>query len=687
MIRFLRDSGIYKKGMERELGAEEAAFVAARDAITVEPPDPQPYGADAVKWTFNRATELPTGARASDGTIVDLEELIPGSTLRVPQVSAVADTTGIQIGVPGNFFEALADEGRIPNAVIYTAPVATPITTAVDMGAYWYNDFGLEATRLDPNAWKGWNDGRWNHRNTDGYVATDWTAANYGVGETRKGSDGKVYTSIQAMTAGSPKDPANGANPTFWSERPTPKYYPDRHCLLGHYRGDDPKIISWQVKWSVEHGITWAVVQQRTRQPDDNGNWINPSSYAHWVYHLSRDKAVQAGLFKLAFWLPHSSSEYGIFNAINDEWSSATAYTPGMRVATFSNGSATYYRCILSHTNQAVSNTTYWLPIPEYNPATPYVVDDVVYRIVSGALAFYVCIQNGTGQLPAANTAYWRGISNYNSNVSYLPGMVVLANSGDNRQYVANGSGTGLGAPSSSNANWTRRVMPASWRTFVDWHVARAAICKTITKGGKTYLATFLMDQDIMRSTANTNAFVDYMKQLGAYVAAQNPAWSGIAIFCRNSNSPTTAGGSLNYEALEADGNVLMLRTEYPGHVTSTGATNFAELVSKFPTFAAAGAAARQDKRVYNPISSLETVPPHDSVAYRFSGHTPELCGAMTRKMRDYAASGNGFVGDDGRPVLLGYNIAEWAEGGPSISQPNMQDGFGYPQAVKAAIT
>lgn len=40
MIRFLRDADVYKKGMERELGSAEAAFVTAGDAITITRANP-----------------------------------------------------------------------------------------------------------------------------------------------------------------------------------------------------------------------------------------------------------------------------------------------------------------------------------------------------------------------------------------------------------------------------------------------------------------------------------------------------------------------------------------------------------------------------------------------------------------------------------------------------------------------
>ena len=35
--------------------------------------------------------------------------------------------------------------------------------------------------------------------------------------------------------------------------------------------------------------------------------------------------------------------------------------------------------------------------------------------------------------------------------------------------------------------------------------------------------------------------------------------------------------------------------------------------------------------------------------------------------------------------IITLYNISEWAEGGPGL-QPNVQDGFGYLEAIRNAI-
>lgn len=52
-------------------------------------------------------------------------------------------------------------------------------------------------------------------------------------------------------------------------------------------------------------------------------------------------------------------------------WSSATAYVVDDIVYTLSGSTRTYYYCILAHTNQAVTNTTYWTKEFKWKPSYP----------------------------------------------------------------------------------------------------------------------------------------------------------------------------------------------------------------------------------------------------------------------------------------------------------------------------
>ena len=131
----------------------------------------------------------------------------------------------------------------------YTATDTVPITdgnivspplseseydTKADFIVHWYNDFGLEFTRQRASAWNGWYYWTWNYHNA-------------GAG----------------------------------SKDPYALYDPERHPMLGYYRGDDPKILDWQCYWLKEYGVTGAVLYTT-----DYTDWEKPGALAHWIYEL-----------------------------------------------------------------------------------------------------------------------------------------------------------------------------------------------------------------------------------------------------------------------------------------------------------------------------------------------------------------------------------------------------------------
>lgn len=61
-------------------------------------------------------------------------------------------------------------------------------------------------------------------------------------------------------------------------------------------------------------------------------------------------------------------------------------------------------------------------------------------------------------------------------------------------------------------------------------------------------------------------------------------------------------------------------------------------------------------------------------------GNTPAL-------FEEWATKAANYIRDSKRllPIVTIYNISEWAEGGPGL-QPNMQDGFGYLEAISNAL-
>ena len=77
--------------------------------------------------------------------------------------------------------------------------------------------------------------------------------------------------------------------------------------------------------------------------------------------------------------------------------------------------------------------------------------------------------------------------------------------------------------------------------------------------------------------------------------------------------------------------------------------------------------------------NSIDTQTPHES-DWKCPGANPA----------DFQRWINKCVGHlDANPnmkrIITLYNISEWAEGGPGL-QPNVQDGFGYLEAIRDAI-
>lgn len=104
-----------------------------------------------------------------------------------------------------------------------------PVSTGVDLVAFWYNDFGLKSTLANNNqfGWHGWYDWQWNRK------------------------DGRAI------------DPA-------------------REPLLGWFHGDDPMVLDWQCHWLASYGINAVALS-----PSDGislADWQKPSNPYHWLY-------------------------------------------------------------------------------------------------------------------------------------------------------------------------------------------------------------------------------------------------------------------------------------------------------------------------------------------------------------------------------------------------------------------
>lgn len=147
------------------------------------------------------------------------------------------DRDGNFIGIHHNYLETKKDSPGPTPAIVQGAFVSPPISTAqggaVDIAAYWFNQFGIEWIR-DGNGVNGnvaWYTWEWNHKDsseTDGHEQ-------------------------------------------------------DRHPLLGWYRGDDPVVLDWQCYWLKEAGVTAIILIGKDA---DYSAWATATTKEHWKFQL-----------------------------------------------------------------------------------------------------------------------------------------------------------------------------------------------------------------------------------------------------------------------------------------------------------------------------------------------------------------------------------------------------------------
>lgn len=123
--------------------------------------------------------------------------------------------------------------------------------------AYWYQDFGLEATRLASGAI---GDLQWYY----------WSWLFHG-----SAGDG---------------------------------YQADRHPWLGYYRGDDPKVNDWICYWLCEAGVTAIIPQSRGDFSAIRANWANPADANYWMYKMFTESPNFKSL-EYALWANSESND------------------------------------------------------------------------------------------------------------------------------------------------------------------------------------------------------------------------------------------------------------------------------------------------------------------------------------------------------------------------------------------
>lgn len=137
---------------------------------------------------------------------------------------------------------------RIPFGTLNEAPLATNIPVkGIDIGAHFYNDFGLEHTAsssVQANGSHRWYDWGWNHTTT-------------------------------------------------------PDYDPSRHPLLGWYQGDNERVLDWQCYWLATAGVNFVIPAHFL---EGTSVWNQPAKRDYWVYQMF-NKSKNFKLLKYALWL------------------------------------------------------------------------------------------------------------------------------------------------------------------------------------------------------------------------------------------------------------------------------------------------------------------------------------------------------------------------------------------------
>lgn len=150
------------------------------------------------------------------------------------------DDAGHLIGLQQNHLEKADINGC--SAMTIGNIIAPPLSNAsyetrADIIPYWYNDFGLEKTRLAAGAagWTGWYYWAWNFHNP-------------------------METNMV--------------------------YDPSRHPLLGFYKGDEPNILDWQCFWLKEYGVKAVTLMTSVGTEPVTSGWQQPASGNYWIYKL-----------------------------------------------------------------------------------------------------------------------------------------------------------------------------------------------------------------------------------------------------------------------------------------------------------------------------------------------------------------------------------------------------------------
>ena len=213
------------------------------------------------------------------------------------------------------------------------------------------------------------------------------------------------------------------------------------------------------------------------------------------------------------------------------------------------------------------------------------------------------------------------------------------------------------------------------WEDTIDLAYAKYDNYYAIEKDGKTYPVLSLLEEkalvgvfDRYIGTSNTRQFfIDITNRF------KEKGFDGVALFSRN---PIDAFETPSERAFfESIGMLRFNATYTPNYVSSasvTGSMTYPQVVDSFNP--------PSDPTVIQSIAnSIDTQTPHQS-DWKCPGANPADFQRWIGKCLDHLDANPGM-----KRIITLYNISEWAEGGPGL-QPNVQDGFGYLEAIRDAI-
>ncbi len=194
--------------------------------------------------------------------------------------------------------------------------------------------------------------------------------------------------------------------------------------------------------------------------------------------------------------------------------------------------------------------------------------------------------------------------------------------------------------------------------------------CYRLAYNGKNYPVMFLFEEEYLHymldregGTAETEAFfIEIVQNFKAH------GYDGFAILLRQRKGHFNEG----FVRRMAEKDILIFTGYYEqGFLTWDDMANgksYDEMVE------AVAYPSAFDGRIAHVFTGAHTLGPHPS-CWEHPGNTPEGFERLLEKTVS-------FIKSSGAPKMVtAYNVSEWSEGGPGI-QPNIQDGFGYLDAI-----